>query len=176
MGILPCPVLALLLAAGLAAGADRAHPLPPWIASASGRSQPTVTVLPAPSGAALQSDAAGGASLNLGQVAYYSGGHLAPGVSAKKNHTALVLSSRFGLRVDCGAGSRSSLAEVTISLADIDPSYTVSVDGVKLSPVPSVTVLRCGSVTEHKVEIEVPKTRPAGPLGSAITFSAATKD
>jgi len=166
--------LALLLVPGLVDGADRARALAQVVAAAANQGQPTITVLPAPSGASLQSYTAGSASLSLGRATYY-GGHLAPGVAARKNSSSMVLSTRFGLQVACSGGSGSSLAEVTISLVGLDPSYTVSVDGAKLSSAASVIVLRCGSVTEHIVEVGVPKTRPAGPFACTLSFSAVAK-
>jgi|ERR1051326_1753143 hypothetical protein len=166
--------LTLLILPGLVAGADRNRALARALAAAANQVQPTVTILPAPTGASLQSYSAGSAALSLGHATYY-GGARAPGVAAKKNSSSMVISTRFGLQVTCSGAAPSSLAEVTISLLGIDPSYAVRVDGAGLASAPSVTVLRCASVTEHVVEVEVPKTRPAGPLGGTLSFSASLK-
>jgi hypothetical protein len=166
--------VAFLLLPGLALGGDRGRALARAVAAVVNQDQPTITVLPAATGASLQSYTAGSASLSLGRTTYY-GGQLAPGVTAKKNRSSMTLSSRFGLQVTCSAAPPSSLAEVTISLVGLDASYTVSVDGAVLTSMSSVTVLRCGSVTEHVVEVEVPKTRPAASFRSSLSFSAVAK-
>jgi hypothetical protein len=166
------PVLALWAVSGLAAGADRTHTLAQAMAAAVSQGQPTITILPAASGAPLQSHSGGSASLSFGRAAYY-GGPRAPGVVAHKKINSLVLSTRFALKVGCSGWS--SFVEVTMSLFTMDPSYTVSVDGAELTTAPSVTVLPCGSLSEHRMDVEVNTTRPAGPIGSTVSFSAAAK-
>src|SRR5579864_9285647 len=120
--------LALFIVPGLVAGADHNRSLLRAGAAAANQVQPIVTILPAATGASLQSYSAGSAALSLGRATYY-GGALAPGVSAKKNSGSMVISSRFGLQVTCSGAAASSLAEVTISLLGIDSSYAVRVDG-----------------------------------------------
>ncbi|HEV3329887.1 MAG TPA: hypothetical protein VG096_02830 [Bryobacteraceae bacterium] len=166
--------LALLLVPGLVDSADRARTVAQVVAAAASQGQPTITVLPASSGASLQNYTPASASLSLGRASYY-GGYLAPGLAVRRNSSSLVLSSRFGLQVACSRQSGSSLVEVTTSLVGIDPSYTVSMDSARLASAP-VTVLRCGSVTEHVVEVEVPKAKPAGPIGGTLSFSARLKN
>lgn len=168
------PLLAITMISGIAAGADRTGALAHLAAAAVTQTQPTITILPAATGASLQSNINGNASLSLGRAAYY-GGSLPSGVVEQRKTASMVLSTRFGLKVDCGSGSPSSSAEVTISLAAIDPSYSVRVDGVTLLAAPSVTLLQCGSVTQHMVEVDVPKSKPAGNLASTLVFSAAPK-
>lgn len=167
------PVLALLAIPGFAAGADRARTLAQALAATATQGQPTVTILPSASGAQLQSYSAGSASLLFGQASYYSG-RAAPGVAARKGKNSMILSTRFGLRVDCN-GAPSALAEITFSLFSVDPSLAVSVDGLTLSTAPSVTVLPCGAVSEHQVQVEIPATRTAGPINSTLAISAKTK-
>jgi hypothetical protein len=164
------PVLALLTLPGLAVGADHARTLVQAMAAATSQALPTITILPAASGAPLESYAGGTASLSFGRAAYY-GGPQAAGVDAQKNSRAMVISTRFALKVDCNGASSVSLTEVAISLFAIDPSYTVSVDGAKLSSAPSTTLLRCGSVSQHQLEVEITTTRPAGPIDSMLAFS-----
>ena len=167
--------LVFLLVPGVVDGADRSRALVRAVAAAVNQGQPIITVLPAATGASIQTYSAVSASLSFGRATYY-GGRLAPGVTTRKNSSSMVISSRFGLRVTCSGASGSALAEVTMSLAGIDPSYTVSVDGARLAAASSVSVLRCGSVTEHVVEVEVPKTRPAGPIGGTLSFLAMSKN
>ena len=162
--------LALLAVSGLATGADRARALSQAI-TASLLSQPTVTVLPAGNGAPVEGYGAGGASLSFGQAAF-SGGHPAPGVVERKSGSSMILSTRFDLKVACNAGARSSWAEVSISLATVDASWSISMDGVRLSSAPFVTELPCSSVTEHRLDVELSDTAPAGPFDTAVSFSA----
>ena len=86
----------------------------------------------------------------------------------------MVLATHFALKVDCGGAQ--SLADVVISLSTGDFSYAVRVDGVTLSVLGAVQSLRCGSVSEHRLEVEIPKTRPAGLLLGTVSFSATTKN
>jgi hypothetical protein len=167
------PVLALLAVPGFAAGADRARSLPQAISAAAIHGQPTVTILPSASGASLRSYSAGSASLSFGQAAYYAS-RTAQGVAAQKKKSSMVLSTRFAMKVDCN-GSPSPLAEITLSLFSVDPTLAVSVDGLKLTTAPSTTVLQCGSLSEHQVQVEIPTTRPAGPINSTLSISAKTK-
>lgn len=167
-------VFAFLLIPGIAYGADRVRALAQVVAGAASQRQPTITVLPAASGAPLQSYTPGSASLSFGQAAYY-GGHLAPGVAAQKNSGAMILTTRFGLRVDCPVGSPSPSVQVSMSLLDMDPSYVVSVDGRTLTSAPFVVPQWCGSVAEHRVDVEIPKTKLAGPIANTLSFSVAQK-
>jgi hypothetical protein len=167
-------VAAMLALPLLSMAEDRARtPAMRIMAATADQGKPSITILAAASGAPLQTFSPGSASLNLGRAAYY-GGHSASGVSQQKNTGSMVLMTRFALKIDCGGG-QSSLAEVRMTLLLPDPSYAVSVDGTKLSTAEFPTILRCGSVSEHRVEIEVPKTRPAGPIGSTVSFSAIAK-
>lgn len=169
------PILAfVLLAPVLSAAGDRPRTLAQVVSAAAKQAQPIVTVLPAASGAPLQSYSTGGASLSMGRAAYY-GGVSAPGVSTRKSSASMVLSTRFDLQVDCGDSPSSSLVEIVVSMADASPRYTVTIDGAKLSSMAWPTTLRCGSRTGHVVEVEVPKDRPAGPIASTISFSATPK-
>jgi hypothetical protein len=161
----------LLAVPGLGLCADRAHSLAEAMSVAASRKPLTVTILPAASGAQLQSYAGGSASLSFGQAAYYAAPKT-PGITKRKDKGAMTLITRFGLRVDCGLGSSSSFAEVTMSLLDKDPFDTVRVDGARLTNAGTVAVQRCGSVTEHRVEVEITTLKPPGPIGTTVSFSA----
>ena len=84
----------------------------------------------------------------------------------------MILSTRFALQVDCGAAPAATIAEIAVSISGINPSYSITVDGVKLSPGRSPIMLPCGSKTEHTLELEVPKERPGGAIGGTISFAA----
>ena len=170
--ILLCAMAGVILSPCLAA--DRKQVMAHIVSAAMTQTQPTVTVLPAATGAFLQSYTGGSAVLSLGRAAYY-GGATASGVSARKNSGSMTLSTRFALQVDCGGNPLASMAEIAVSLTGLDQSYAVTLDGAKLSLAASPTTLRCGSRTEHVLEVEVPKSAPAGPIAGTISFAATPK-
>jgi hypothetical protein len=162
--------LVLVSIPGFAVAGDKTRALTQAMAAATIQSQPTITILPAAAGAALQSYAGGSASLSFGQAAYF-GGHSAPGVTAQKSPGSMGLSTRFGLKVTCTGAPPASSAEVEFQLFAVDPSFTVSIDGVKLTALHSITVVQCGSVSEHLVEIDIPTTKAPGPISSTLSIS-----
>jgi hypothetical protein len=89
-----------------------------------------------------------------------------------------VISTRFALKVDCPGSSRSSQVEVTMSRLDADPSHSIDIDGSRLglAAQPLVPAMLCGSSGEHRLEVEVPVSAPAGPLGINIAFLATLKN
>ncbi len=169
-----CPVVALLLIPGVAAAGDRAFPVRDAITAAAGMQQAAVSILPARTGAPMETRVNGGASLSLGRVAYH-GGRPGSGVAARRDTSSMALSTAFDLKVVCSGDSVTSLAEVSASLTILEPSLTFRLDGAELSSAPMLVVLRCGSVTEHWLEIEVPVTRESGPIVSSVYFSAVPK-
>ena len=134
---------------------------------------PTITILPAASGALLRRQGAGSASLDLGRVAYFSGTS-ALGASSRNISGALVISTRFGLRVDCPGNSASSKVNVTMSRLDAAPSHAITIDGTKVRSEAQMLVqsMPCGSGGEHRIEVEVPASTPAGAIGSTIALEA----
>ncbi len=135
---------------------------------------PTVTILPAANGALIQSLGAGNAALNLGSVSYFKGAS-APGETTQKNSTSFVVSTRFALKVDCPGSSPSSQVKVTVSRLDAAVSHAISVDGAALgsAPQPLAQSMPCGSSAEHRLDLEVPVSAPAGSIGSNLAFLAA---
>lgn len=163
--------LALLVrgaAFGQAAGTPRTTM--PVLAAA-----PTITILAAPSGAMLQSQGASSALINLGPVSYFKGTSAA-GETSQKNSGAFVVSTRFELRVDC-PGSSSSQVSLTVSRLDASASHTIAIDGIALGPAPQILVpsMRCGSSGDHRLDLEVPVSTPAGPIESRLAFTATLK-
>jgi hypothetical protein len=135
---------------------------------------PTITILPATTGALVRSQGAGNAALDLGKVSYFKGTS-APGQSIQKNPSAFVISTRFAIKVDCPGSSSSSRVNVSVSRADASASHSMAVDGTALGTAPQLLVqsMRCGSSGEHRLDVEVPISTPAGPIGSTIAFLAA---
>ena len=134
---------------------------------------PTITILPAATGVLLRSQGAGNASLNLGRVAYF-GGTSTPGAISRNISGSLVISTRFGLRVDCPGNSASSKVTVTMSRLDATPSHAITIDGTMVRSAAQMLVqsMPCGSGGEHRIEVEFPASTPAGTIGSTVAFEA----
>jgi hypothetical protein len=134
---------------------------------------PVVTILPAPTGAMLRNQGAGNASLDLGRVSYFQGTS-APGQSSQKHPGALVISTRFALKVDCPGSSALSKVNVTMSRFDAADTHAIRIDGtpVGASEQTLVQSMPCGSEGEHRLDVEVPVSTPAGPISSNVAFLA----
>ena len=138
---------------------------------------PTVTVLTAATGAMVQSLGTGNSSLDLGTISYYKGTST-PGESNQMQPGSFVISTRFTLRVDCPGSSAASQVNVTVSRLDAAASHAIAIDGTTLgfSPETLVTSMVCGSSAEHRLDVEVPRSASAGPIGSNIAFTATLKN
>jgi hypothetical protein len=160
--------LAAITAFGQPAGARRTS-----APAATASSLPTITILPAPSGAMLRSEGPGNAALDLGRVSYFRGAS-APGESSRRTSGSLVISTRFALKVDCPGSTPSSRVDVTMSRTDAAETHEMAIDGIKLgtAPQPLAESMPCGSSGEHRLEVEVPVSTPAGPIGSNVAFEA----
>jgi hypothetical protein len=160
--------LAAIPAFGQLASAPRTA-LPIVTASAA----PTITILSAATGAMLRSEGPGNASLDLGKVSYFNGA-TAPGESSKKTPGSLVISTRFELKVDCPGSTPSTRVNVTMSRTDAAATHAMVIDGIKLgtTPQPLAESMSCGSSGEHRLEVEVPVSTPAGSIGSTVAFEA----
>ena len=135
---------------------------------------PAITILTAATGAFLRSQAAGNASLDLGQVSYFHG-TAGPGQSRRNKSGALVISTRFALKIECPGSAASSKVNVTASRLDAADSHAISIDGTRLGPAAQTLIesMACGSSGEHRLDIEVPVSTPAGSIGSTVAFVAA---
>jgi hypothetical protein len=133
---------------------------------------PTITILAVPTGAMLQSQGAGNASMDLGPISYYQGTS-AVGETSRKNPGAFVISTRFALKVDCPRNS-SSQVNLTMSRLDASASHSIAIDGIPLGPTAQMLAssISCGSSGEHRLDLEVPVSTPAGPIGSTVAFTA----
>jgi hypothetical protein len=134
---------------------------------------PTITILGTATGALLRSQGASNASVDLGNVSYFKGSS-APGESSQKNASSFVISTRFALKVDCPASSVASRVNVSISRLDAAASHSISIDGTTLRSVAQTLVqsMPCGSSGEHRLDVEVPVSTPAGSIGSTVAFVA----
>jgi hypothetical protein len=153
-------------ASGQPSGASRA--VPPVVTTPAA---PTVTILSSSTGAIIRSEGAGNAALDLGRVSYFRGAS-APGESSKKTSGSLVISTRFVLKVDCPGSSRSSQVNVTMSRTDAAATHSMAIDGIMVGSTAQVLAqsVPCGSSGEHRLDMEVPVSTPAGPIGSTVAF------
>lgn len=133
---------------------------------------PTITILAAPTGAMLESQGVNNASMNLGPISYFKGTSAA-GETSQKNPASFVVSTRFELKVDC-PGNSSSRVNLTASRLDASASYTIAIDGISLAPTAQMLVpsMPCGTAGGHRLDVEVPVSTPAGPIGSTVAFTA----
>jgi hypothetical protein len=136
-------------------------------------SAPTITILSAAAGAMVQSEGTGNAALDLGKVSYFRGTSL-PGESSKKTAGALVITTRFALKIDCPGSSPASRVNVTMSRTSADGSHALAIDGIKLGTAaqPLEQSMPCGSTGEHRLDMEVPVSTPAGLVASTVAFAA----
>ncbi len=144
--------------------------VPPALAALAG---PTITILPPSTGSLVRSHGASNASLNLGPVSYFKGTST-PGETSRKTLNSFVISSRFVLKIDCPARSSSSLVSVTVSRLDAAASHSISIDGTPIGSAAQTLVqsMPCGSRGEHRLDVEVPISTPAGSIGSSLAFVA----
>ncbi len=162
----------LLLVNGGALGrpAGDAQPVSPVVAVTGA---PTITILTAATGALVRRQGISNASLDLGRVSYFKRPST-PGQSTRKNSRSFVVSTRFALRVDCPGPSSSSSVNLTMSRVDADPADDITIDGTRLGSAAQILLqsIPCGSSSEHRLDVEVPVSTPAGPLGTAVAFVA----
>ena len=134
---------------------------------------PSITILPAATGALLRNQGSANASLDLGRISYFRGTS-APGQSSQKRSGVLVISTRFGLKVDCPGNSAASKVNVTMSRLDAADTHAIRIDGTPVRSTDQTLVqsMPCGSAGEHRLEVEVPVSTPAGTIGSNVVFAA----
>jgi hypothetical protein len=60
---------------------------------------------------------------------------------------------------------------------DADSSHSIDIDGSRLglTEQPLAAAMICGSSSEHRLEVEVSASAPAGPLGINVAFLATLK-
>jgi len=135
---------------------------------------PTITILASGTGASLQTRGTSKASLDLGHISYFKG-TAAPGETTRRNSASFVISTRFALRISCPGSSPATKVNVTMALLDADDSQIISVDGTTVGSVARTLVesMPCGSGGEHRLDVEVPVSTPAGSMGTTIAFVAA---
>jgi hypothetical protein len=134
---------------------------------------PSITILAAPTGAMLRSEGPGNAALDLGKISYFKGVSAA-GESSRRTSGSLVISTRFQLKVDCPGSTPSSRVNVSMSRTDAAATHAMTIDGIKLgtAPRPLAESMPCGSSGEHRLDVEVPVSTPAGPIESNVAFEA----
>jgi hypothetical protein len=136
-------------------------------------SAPTITIQTAATGAMIRSLGTGSASLDLGRVSYFKGTS-APGESRQKKSRSFVIATRFALTIDCPGSSPSTKVSLTMSRLDAAAAFAIFIDGTTLGPAAQTLTssMACGAASEHRLEVEIPSTEPAGSIGSTVVFLA----
>jgi hypothetical protein len=134
---------------------------------------PTITITTAATGALIRNYGAASALLDLGAVSYFKSAST-PGETKQKNSGSFVISTRFALRIDCPASTPSSKANITMSRTDAASSHAITIDGAMLGSAAQILVssMPCGSTGEHRLDMQVPTSTPAGSIGSTVAFVA----
>jgi hypothetical protein len=167
----------LLVAAGPAACAEPLRAPSSASAKKSAFGPPTISLLPSSTGTMMRSYGGGSASIDLGRVSYFEGARV-PGSTSRKSRNSFVISTRFGLKIDCADGTRLSPVDVTVFLLDSDLPNVITVDGMQITSLlqPLTTSFLCGSTTEHRLDVEVPTSAPDGAIGSTVGFQVAARN
>lgn len=127
---------------------------------------PMITILAAATGALVRSQSTSNASLDLGRVSYFKGAS-GPGKTSQKNPRSFVISTRFALKVDCPGSSMSSKVNLIVSRLDAAASHAITIDGTPVGSTAQTLVqsMPCGTGGEHRLDVEVPVSTPAGAIG-----------
>ena len=93
------------------------------------------------------------------------------------HHDATITTRTFGMRIDRKSGDTRGTATLRASLEISDPRCKVRIDGIELGTAPRIIELHAalGTVTTHRIEIEVPITVPEGTFSSAIHWEVTTE-
>jgi hypothetical protein len=131
---------------------------------------PTVQVIAVPDGGNVQASGNGFSSLDLGHVSW-AHDNQQWGLTHRKDNFSFNLTTKIGVRADCGAAGAGRLASIRAFLNQPDPHYRVLLDGATLGSSPIfINALPCGSTSEHTFGVSVPVTAPAGPLNVMMVF------
>jgi hypothetical protein len=134
-------------------------------------SAPVVQVVASPAGANVRGTGTGLGSLDFGHVSWAKAPQTG-GVTQTKDKASFTLATKIGLRLACSAADGGRLANVSAFLQQADSTYTVLLDGVRMSLSPTVVIpaAACGSTTQHLLEVLVPITAPSGPINPSLGF------
>jgi len=113
--------------------------------------------------------------LDLGNVSY-GGGGVAPGVTLRRTKGGVLLTTRFGLLLQDVGGVNLRTATIRAFVLNADSGKTYAVDGVKLTTGPQVvsTMAPVGTVSAHRLEIQVPIGENPGQVSDAVGFLVTT--
>lgn len=123
--------------------------------------EPTIWVnfVPVPRGAPVSTAGGGQGTLDLGRISCF-GGATNDGVTVVRRGKSFVVSTIFGLRV--GPDTSAGTAKLIGLLTQVNATYRIAVDGIRLAPTPQVIqmAVKYGAVTEHRLDIEIPVDNP----------------
>lgn len=131
-----------------------------------------IHILPLPGGAPILGGETGQGILELGNASYGSGRR--GNVTTEKHDQYFTILTQFGLKLEKQNGSHTGDAMLSAYLENPDSSCTFFLDGIQLSTVPRMISarMRLGNSSEHRLEIRVPKTAPAGALRASVAWIA----
>lgn len=154
----------LLLAWGVTDASGQRRPAvklsPPVVKqSPSINSSIAISLVALGNGPSVPGGATGQGTMQLGKVSS-GGGARIPGVVVGRRPHSMVVRTVFGVRLDYGVSTGS--AKLSAFLLQPDSRYQIFVDGVKLGASAQLIQagVRYGAVTQHRLEIEVPKSLP----------------
>jgi len=172
-----------LLLAGASAfgrGNTRSHPLHPRAAARDLALGPegslTVSLVGISGGVPLLDSPGGPALLNCGKVSY--GGSTTPKLEVQQHAGSFVVSTDFGLLVQ-DATKLAHFATVSGALSGAQTAVTYRIDGKKLGSAPVLLISHAsvGTLSEHRLEIEVPTglTEAGADTQIAIQFAVSAE-
>lgn len=159
-------------AAGQSAKGSPARTSPEAIRSMAGGNDIVIRILPLPGGTPILGGETGQGILELGTASYASGRR--GNVTTEKHDQYFTILTEFGLKLEKQNGSNTGAATLSAYLENPDPSCSFFLDGIQISAVPRIISahMRTGNVTEHRMEVRVPKTAPAGALRTSVVWIA----
>ncbi|HXE90464.1 MAG TPA: hypothetical protein VNK82_05810 [Terriglobales bacterium] len=124
-------------------------------------------------GAALRSTGPGQADLDFGRVSYATGARTS-GVSVRRTSSAMHITTRFAVQLDSAGGGSQRTVTLSAFLLHADSRQRFKVDDVELTTTPQVIQAQVplGTVSMHRLELEIPKDAPAGTISNAIGWVA----
>jgi hypothetical protein len=131
-----------------------------------------IHILSLPGEAPVLGGETGQGILDLGRTSY--GSTRRGSVTTERHDQYFTILTEFGLKLEKQNGGDSGFATLTAYLENPDSSCRFFLDGIQLSAVPRMISarVRVGNLIEHRLEIRVPKTAPAGLMRTSVAWMA----
>lgn len=146
------------------------------IAKIGGPVRVTVRLVSLPGGAEVIGGNSGVGTLDFGRISYFSPSY--PRTATKKDSHALTTTAEFGLELEAPGSSPNGAAMLSAYLAEPSPNCAYLVDGIRLTTAPQVISahVEYGTITEHRLEMKVPKSAPAGMKRASIIWTVTPEE